>query len=810
MRAVAASVAALVGAAAAAICLLAPGYYAFLLGTLATTALAGVGLNVLLGLAGEVSLGQGGFMALGAYGVGILTVKAGLNFWEALPLAVLLVAGISAALSIPALRVTGPYLAMVTIAFGFIVESVSIEWRDLTGGSSGLSGLPAPFGTGGTALLACLLCAAALVFFHYFARSPLGLAMQAIAAAPAAARGVGIAALPVRGAAFVLAAVAAGLAGGLQAALTGFIAPSSFPFSQSILFLLVVVVGGAGRTLGPLIGSAVVVFLPELLAGLAEYRLLVFGAGLLIVLWAAPGGIAGAVGRLLMPKESGSRPKPDIDLALAHITGSRGSLAADGVCVAFGGVIAVAGVDMTAPPGRITSVIGPNGAGKTTLLNLVSGFQRPDSGTIRVGSRDITGLPAHEAARSGLARTFQTAQPFGGLSVLDNVRLGLLRGAWSGEASAELARALLALVGYAESETRPAGALPHGDRRLVEIARALATSPAVLLLDEPAAGLNEADTARLGSLLQRLARAGLAVVLVEHDMSLVMSISDEIIVLDAGRRIAAGPPALVRNDAAVKAAYLGASMPAGSAEQRTPGAPLLEVDALSAGYGPLGVLEQVSLKVGRGEVIALFGPNGAGKSTLMKALSGLIRPVTGSIRLAGEEMASRPAHLVARSGLILVPEGRQVFPQLSVAENLRLGATRRGDFDDAEIEAILQRFPRLRPRLHTAAGLLSGGEQQMLAVGRGLLAKPKVLLLDEPSLGLAPTVVAELFEQFSRLREEGMTLLIVDQMADYALAIADRGYVLGGGRVVAEGRAADLRGAMLDEAYLGAIPAVVK
>jgi branched-chain amino acid transport system ATP-binding protein len=795
--------AALVGIAAAAICLLAPGYYAYLLGTLATTAIAGIGLNILLGLAGEVSLGQGGFLALGAYGVGILTTKAGLNFWEALPLAVLVVAAISAALSIPALRVTGPYLAMVTIAFGFIVESVSIEWRDLTGGSSGLAGIPAPFGTGGTALLACAFCVAALFLFHHLARSPLGLAMQAFASAPAAARGVGISPVPVRTAAFVLAAAAAGLAGGLQAALTGFIAPSSFPFSQSILFLLVVVVGGAGRTLGPLIGSAVVVFLPEVLAGLAEYRLLVFGAGLLIVLWIAPGGIAGALARLALLKKPPPASKLDLDRALAHITGARGSLAAEGVRVAFGGVVAVAGVDLMAAPGRITSVIGPNGAGKTTLLNLVSGFQRADGGTVRVGKREITGLSAHDVACSGLARTFQTAQPFANLSVLDNVRLGLLRGAWRGQGDAELARALLALVGYSGSDTRLAATLPHVDRRLVEIARALATAPAVLLLDEPAAGLNETDTAKLGGLLQRLARAGLAVVLVEHDMSLVMSISDEIVVLDAGRRIAAGSPAVVRNDPAVKAAYLGTTMSAEPAVARAAGAALLEVDGLSAGYGALAVLDNVSLKVGRGEVIALFGPNGAGKSTLMKALSGLIRPVSGSIKLDGNDLATLTAPLVARSGLTLVPEGRQVFPQLTVAENLRLGATRRDDFAASEIEDMLERFPRLRPRLHTAAGLLSGGEQQMLAVARGLLARPEILLLDEPSLGLAPAVVTELFEQFTRLRDEGMTLLIVDQMADYALAIADRGYVLGGGRVVAEGSPDQLRGAMLDDAYLG-------
>ena len=242
----------------------------------------------------------------------ILTTKAGLGFWAALPLAVLLSATVSALLSIPALRVTGPYLAMVTIAFGFIVELVSVEWQDLTGGASGLAGIPAPFGTGGTALLACGLCALALSAFHYFARSPLGLAMQATASAPAAARSIGIGA--VAGADCGLRAGGGGggsgrrIAGGAdrlhRAELVSVLA--------SILFLLVVVVGGAGRTLGPLVGSVVVVLLPEVLAGLAEYRLLVFGAGLLIVLWAAPGGIAGAIARLVMPPESARYPQPDI------------------------------------------------------------------------------------------------------------------------------------------------------------------------------------------------------------------------------------------------------------------------------------------------------------------------------------------------------------------------------------------------------------------------------------------------------------------------------------------------------------------
>ncbi len=809
MKAITIAGSAILIAAAAAVCLFAPGYYGYLLGMLATTALVGVGLNVLLGLAGEVSLGQAGFLALGAYGVGILTTKAGLGFWEALPLAVLLVAAISAVLSIPALRVTGPYLAMVTIAFGFIVESVSVEWQNLTGGASGLAGIPAPFSTGGTALLACGLCALALVSFYYFVQSPLGLAMQATASAPAAARSIGIGPLPVRTVAFVLAAAAAGLAGGLQAALTGFIAPSSFPFSQSILFLLVVVLGGAGRTLGPLLGAAFVVLLPEALAGLAEYRLLVFGAGLLIVLWLAPGGIAGAIARFIKPPEIRSRVAAGHQACARPYRGLqwRSGRARHPRCVRWCRCGRGCRFDRASRSHHQRDR--PQRRRQDHLLNLVSGFQEPDTGTVKVGSNEITGKPAYGVAQNGLARTFQTAQPFGNLSVIDNIRLGLLRGAWRGSASTELARALLALVGYSGSETRLAATLPHVDRRLIEIARALGTAPAVLLLDEPAAGLDDADTAKLGALLQRLARAGLAVVLVEHDMSLVMSISDDIVVLDAGRRIAAGPPAVVRADPSVKVAYLGGTTLARPTVTRKAGASVLDVCELNAGYGALGVLDGVGLQVGRGETIAVLGPNGAGKSTLMKALCGLLRPVTGNISFGGVDLTKLPAHLVARTGLILVPEGRQVFPHLTVAENLRLGATRRHDFEVAEIEPMLERFPRLRPRLHTAAGLLSGGEQQMLAVARGLLARPDMLLLDEPSLGLAPAVADELFGQFAKLRDEGMTLLIVDQMADHVLAIADRGYVLGGGRVVTEGRAEELRDTKLDEAYLGADPAVV-
>jgi ABC-type branched-subunit amino acid transport system ATPase component len=316
----------------------------------------------------------------------------------------------------------------------------------------------------------------------------------------------------------------------------------------------------------------------------------------------------------------------------------------------------------------------------------------------------------------------------------------------------------------------------------------------VLLLDEPAAGLDAADTARVGDVLRRVAAAGVAVVLVEHDMTLVMRISDRVVVLDAGRKIAEGTPAAVRADPAVRDAYLGTgNVPAQSAARPVPeGSEVLEVKNLAAGYGTMQVLREIGLAVRQGEMLTVLGPNGAGKSTLLRALSGLLRPVSGSIRFGTAELAGAPAHRVARAGLVLVPEGRLVFPRLSVRDNLRLGAAARADAE-AAIGAMLLRFPKLADRVELPAGMLSGGEQQMLALARGLLARPKLLLLDEPSLGLAPVVVEELFAALATLRGEGMTLLVVDQMTDLATALADRCIVLGNGRVVKSCAAAELR-----------------
>ena len=231
----------------------------------------------------------------------------------------------------------------------------------------------------------------------------------------------------------------------------------------------------------------------------------------------------------------------------------------------------------------------------------------------------------------------------------------------------------------------------------------------------------------------------------------------------------------------------------------------LAVEGLSASYGASEVLHGLDLSIASGELVAVLGANGAGKSTLMRALSGLHRPVEGRIAFRDADIQVLTADRIARRGLVLVPEGRQVFPELTVVQNIRLGAYGRPPADlDAQVERMLDRFPRLRERQAQRAGLLSGGEQQMLAIARGLVARPEVLLLDEPSLGLAPALIEELYAILAGLRDEGATILLVDQMAEMALAIADRAYVLSSGRIVSSGTPAEIRDSrLLEEAYLG-------
>jgi branched-chain amino acid transport system ATP-binding protein len=798
-------------------------YQVFIIVTVGLTAIVGIGLNVLLGLSGQISLGHVAFYAIGAYTVGILTTNYDWSFWPAFIVSAIVTGLAGMLLAIPALKVRGPYLAMVTIAFGFVVEQGAAEWQGLTGGWNGLSGIPGPsvfgaeIGERGIAYLTLALVVVAAAAFAWLSRSVWGHAMRAVRDSESASISIGLDPTLVRTAAFGISAVAAGVAGGVYAPISNFISPESFPFFQSILFLLVVMLGGADRVIGPIVGALVVVLLPELLATLGQYRLLFVGLLMLAVLRLAPTGLVGLIAGLLPNKgrQTNASERSDIARFLASDSGGR-ALAVRDLSVSFGGVHAVRNLTFAAQPGAITSIIGPNGAGKSSALNVICGFYRPDAGTARLGDRIVSTLRPYQIPRAGIARTYQTSQLFASMSVLDNVAIALRRGRLMpnflsgvrGADDAEIAESLLAFVGYKGPLECPADALAHVDKRLVEIARALAVRPRVLALDEPAAGLNTEDTAAIGALLRKLAAAGIAVILVEHDMDLVMGVSNHVIVLDAGAKIAEGTPAQVAANPAVLEAYLGpGEQPERGREQPIAIAqkPLLTVTALSAGYGAAPVVQRAGLDIAEGELVAVLGANGAGKSTLMRALSGLLRPIQGEVRFLGERIDQLPGDRIAREGLVLVPEGRQVFPELSVIDNLRLGAYARRSAEEARmIESLLGRFPALKARQHQRGGLLSGGEQQMLAIARGLMARPQVLMLDEPSLGLAPKLLENLYDLLAALRDEGTTILLVDQTAQLALSVADRAYVLQSGAFTHSGTAREVaQDPALAKAYLG-------
>ena len=474
---------------------------------------------------------------------------------------------------------------------------------------------------------------------------------------------------------------------------------------------------------------------------------------------------------------------------------------------------AVRDVSLDAAEGTVVGVVGPNGAGKTTLVDAVSGFV-PATGTVRVAGRPVEHLRPHRRAALGMARTFQSLELFEDLTVAENLAVAAeAAGRVRGDRSAAVARATT-LAGLDDVVDVLPGQLSLGRRKQVALARALAARPDVLLLDEPAAGLDGTARAALVTALRALAGEGVAVVAVDHDVGLVLEVCDEVAVLDAGRVVAHGPPAQVRSDPAVVAAWLGRSSvrPAPRREgQGGDGPPVLEANGLSVGYGGVAAVSDLDLCVGAGEVVALLGANGAGKTTTLRAVSGALPPLAGQVRVLGQAVGGRPER-VARRGVAHAPQERGLLPSLTVAEQLRLAASTTGPARLSHrrqwatpVESALEQVPGLRPLLGRRGGLLSGGEQQLLSLARALAARPRLLLVDELSLGLAPPLVHHLLQVVRATADDGAGVLLVEQFAPLALSVADRAYVLDRGRVVIEGTAGQVasRPELLEAYYLG-------
>jgi ABC-type branched-subunit amino acid transport system ATPase component/ABC-type branched-subunit amino acid transport system permease subunit len=561
-------------------------FYLRLAQDIAIWAIAAIGLNLLLGYSGQISLGQSGFFALGAYGSGIVATTYQWPLWLSIPLGILVASAAGVVIGLVALRARTHYLAMATLAFGFIIEILCQRWVGLTGGSMGLIGVPElNFGNFANGAIYFFWVAAGTLLvvqmlMDYMASSEVGRDLQAMKESESFALTTGMNVRLWRAGVVVISALLAGVAGVLFVHQSGYVSSDAFNLDRSISLLIAVVIGGLGRSYGALFGTTIVILLNQLTAGLYEISYFIFGGILLAVMLFFPAGAVGAVdrvwklvrragpanadalvsGRHTLPKHVAMRvaAKGTPVLELAQVTKS------------YAGVVAVKDVSFRVLSGTIHALIGPNGAGKSTLINVISGLYRGDFGSISYLGKDIAGQSADQRANLGIARTFQNLQLIGTLTILENVMLGIPRShrfpsgfaKWlftDREVAKTRAEAMqfLQFFGIARLANALPGDLAYGHRKLCELARALAQRPTLMLLDEPIAGLNEEEVREVTAAIRTLRDLGVTVLLVEHNMTFVMGLSETVTVLDYGQKIAEGPPASVQRNQAVITAYLG-------------------------------------------------------------------------------------------------------------------------------------------------------------------------------------------------------------------------------------------------------------
>lgn len=789
-------------------------------------AMAAMGLNLLVGYTGLVSFGHAVWFGIGSYAAALAQLHWFPNqMWLPLLFSLAFTALLALLVGFLVLRRRGVYFSLLTLALCALAFAIAFRWTALTGGEGGLGGIER--GSLGPinldSHLAYYVLVATIGFGVLYAllrvvRSPFGHVLVAIRENEQRATFQGYDIDKYKLLAFVISATITGLAGGLLVFLHRLAAAESTTVGFSGELLAMVVIGGMRSFLGPALGALFFLLFRELFSIYTDNWLLYFGLIFVCFIIFSPSGLTGIWAQLKrrwrpVPEDNAAMSKRKIYEGLPLPEFLRPArkegavLQAQGISKRFGGIQAVRENNLTVHAGQIHALIGPNGAGKTTTFNLISGMFMPDTGTVRLHGKDIQHLSPERICQQGLARSFQITNLFKGLTIYENLRLSLQarHGArfnvWRDidsypEIHTETAE-LMKFLGLQGMEEVGGGDLSYGGQRLVDLGIALGSKPEVLLMDEPLAGLAAAERERVSRLVTTIA-SNIPVLIVEHDIDRVLSLSHRVTVMNQGEVLMSGTPDEVRQDQRVQEIYTGTGTPpvTGRSGVASADRPLvLDFDKVNAFYGKSHILNDASLQVREGEIVALLGRNGAGKSTLLKSLVGLVPPASGRVNFNGREIAGLSAPDIARLGIGYVPQGRGLFAGMTVSENLALGRLARPTdgstgvvWDEAQ---ILEYFPRLKVRMNVAADYLSGGEQQMVAVARALSGNVKLLLLDEPFEGLAPTVVQELFTVFDQLRQH-VSIVIVEHNLDLVLALADRVYALERGAVFHDGPAEPL------------------